>query len=242
MEQRRRRIGFVAALRFWAASGTSQQRTTGAAAATAGLDVTRLNVEVATASAYLDLVTAEQLLVIARANLDRLQVFANAVHVLVDNQLRPGADAAQADADLAVGKTQLIQANTNVVVRRAALADFVGIPTANLEVEDAHLLAAEPGEQSSPAALATHPLAQQEAALVNQRQAQLSVITHSYVPQFNTLASTLRPRHRNRTEWTISRRNEWACAKYVELGSGRASHISCVRLLFSAGPEKSSGS
>jgi outer membrane protein len=160
----------------------------GAAAATAGLNLTRLDVEVATAGAYLDLVTAEQLLAIARANLDRLQVFANAVHVLVDNQLRPGADAAQADADLAVGKTQLIQAKTNVAVRRAALADFVGIPTASLEVEDARLLAGE-GEQSAAASLATHPLAEQEAALVNQRQAQLSVITHSYVPQFNTQAS-----------------------------------------------------
>lgn len=161
----------------------------GAAAATAGLNLTRLDVEVATASAYLDLITAEQLLVIAKANLDRLQVFANAVHVLVDNQLRPGADAAQADASLAVGKIQLIQANTNVVVRRAALADLVGIPTANLEAEDAHLLAAEPGEQSASASLVTHPLAEQEAALVSQRQAQLSMITHSYVPQFNTLAS-----------------------------------------------------
>jgi outer membrane protein TolC len=161
----------------------------GAAAATAGLNLTRLDVEAATASAYLDLVTAEQLLVIARANLDRLQVFGNAVHVLVDNQLRPGADGAQADAGLAVGKTQLIQANTNVAVRRAALANFVGIPTATLEIEDAHLLVAEPGEQSATASLATHPLAEQEAALVNQRQAQLSVITHSYVPQFNTQAA-----------------------------------------------------
>ena len=161
----------------------------GATAATAGLNLTRLDVEVATANAYLDLVTAEQLLGIARANLDRLQVFANAVHVLVDNQLRAGADAAQADAGLAVGKTQLIQANTNVAVRRAALANFVGIPTANLEVEDTHLLVAEPGEQSAPASLATHPLAEQEAALVNQRQAQLSVVTHSYVPQFNTQAA-----------------------------------------------------
>ena len=161
----------------------------GAAAATAGLNLTRLDVEVATANAYLDLVTAEQLLGIARANLDRLQVFANAVHVLVDNQLRAGADAAQADADLAVAKTQLIQANTNVAVRRAALANFVGIPTANLEVEDTHLLTAEPGEQSAAASLATHPLAEQEAAFVNQRQAQLSVVTHSYVPQFNTQAA-----------------------------------------------------
>ena len=161
----------------------------GAAAATAGLNLTRLDVGVATASAYLDLVTAEQLLVIARANRDRLQVFANAVHVLVDNQLRPGADAALADAGLALGKTQLIQANTNVEVRRAALANLVGIPTANLEVEDRHLLAVEPSENPTSTSLASHPLAEQEAALVNQRQAQLSVITHSYVPQFNTQAS-----------------------------------------------------
>ena len=161
----------------------------GAAAATAGLNLTRLDVEMATASAYVDLVTPEQLQVIARANLDRLQVFANAVHVLVDNQLRPGADAAQADAGLALGKTQLIQSNTNVEVRRAALANLVGIPTATLEVEDPHLLAAEPGENFTTASLASHPLAEQEAALVNQRQAQLSVITHSYVPQFNTQAS-----------------------------------------------------
>jgi hypothetical protein len=68
------------------------------------------------------------LLVIAKANLDRLQVFANAVHVLVDNQLRPGADGAQADAGLTVGKTQLIQANTNVAVRRAALANLGTAP------------------------------------------------------------------------------------------------------------------
>jgi hypothetical protein len=57
-----------------------------------------------------------------------LQVFANAVHVLVDNQLRPGADGAQADAGLTVGKTQLIQANTNVAVRRAALANLGTAP------------------------------------------------------------------------------------------------------------------
>jgi outer membrane protein len=161
----------------------------GAAAATAGLNLTRLDVELAATSAYLDLVTAEQLLGIARANLDRLQVFANAVHVLVDNQLRPGADAAQADAGLALGKTQLIQANTNVKVHRAALANLVGIPTATLEVEDAHLLIAEPSEETTPSSLATHPLAEQEAAFVNQGQAQLSAITHSYVPQFNTQAS-----------------------------------------------------
>ena len=161
----------------------------GAAVATAGLHLTRLDVAVVTANAYFDLVTAEQLQVTAQANVQRLQVFDNTVHVLVDNQLRPGADAALADASLAVAKNQWIQANTSVAVRRAALADLVGIPTANLGVEDAQLLTAGPVENSAPASLTSHPLLEQESALVNQRQAQLSVLTHSYVPQFNTLAS-----------------------------------------------------
>ena len=161
----------------------------GAAVATAGLHLTRLDVAVVTANAYFDLVTAEQLFVTAQANVKRLQVFDNTVHVLVDNQLRPGADAALADASLALAKNQLIQANTSVEVRRAALADLVGIPTRSLEVEDTQLLTAGPVESPAPASLASHPLVEQESALVNQRQAQLSVITHAYVPQFNTLAS-----------------------------------------------------
>ena len=161
----------------------------GAAVATAGLHLTRLDVAVVTANAYFDLVTAEQLFVTAQANVKRLQVFDNTVHVLVDNQLRPGADAALADASLAVAKNQLIQANTSVDVRRAALADLVGISTRSLEVQDPQLLTAGPVDNPAPASLAGHPLVEQESALVNQRQAQLSALTHAYVPQFNTLAS-----------------------------------------------------
>ena len=164
------------------------------------------------------------------------------MHVLVDNQLRPGADASQADADLAVGKTQLIQANTNVAVRRAALADLVGIPTANLEAEDAHLLAAEPGEQPAPAPLATHPLAETGSG-VGQPASSSTLGNHSLLCSPILHASLIIwARHGYRAEWTISRGNEWACAKYVELGSGCAGHISCVRLLFSKSTEKSSGS
>jgi outer membrane protein len=161
----------------------------GAAVATAGMHLTRLDVALVTANAYFDLATAEQLLMTAQANVNRLQTFDDTVHVLVDNQLRPGADAALADAGLALGKTQLIQARTSVEVRRAALANLVGIPTREIAVEDAHLLAAGPDENPTTASLAGHPLVEQEAALVNQRQAQLSVLTHAYVPQFNTLAS-----------------------------------------------------
>ncbi len=159
----------------------------GAQAASAGFALTKLDVAVLTANAYFDLAAAEQLVTTAQANVDRLQVFAKAVHVLVDNQLRPGADAAQADAQFAVSRTQLIQAQTNAEVRRATLGELVGNP--KVEVEYASLLSPAPTEPTIAVSLTTHPAAQREAALVNEQQARLSALAHSYVPQFNTLAA-----------------------------------------------------
>jgi outer membrane protein len=158
----------------------------GAQAATAGFALTRLEVAALTANAYFDLATAEQLATTAQANVNRLQVLAKSVHVLVDNQLRPGADAAQADAQLALARTQLIQARTNIEVRRATLAELVGTPS--VELDYANLLLPAPSEPN-PASIASHPAAQREAAVVNQQQARLSALEHSYVPQFNALAS-----------------------------------------------------
>jgi outer membrane protein len=157
-------------------------------AASAGLNLTRLDVEAATASAYFDLATAQQLAAIAQANVDRFQTFAKTVHVLVDNQLRPGADAAQADAQVALARTQLIQAQTNVEVRRAALAEFLGIPRSAVELDDTQLTESAPQDIPT-AAISDHPAARQEAAQVNEQQAQLSVLARSYAPQFNTQAA-----------------------------------------------------
>jgi outer membrane protein TolC len=159
----------------------------GAQAANAGFALTKLDVGVLTANAYFDLAAAEQLATTAQANVDRLQVFAKAVHVLVDNQLRPGADAAQADAQLALARTQLIQAQTSVEVRRAALGDLVGSQT--VELDYAQLLVPGPSEPPNAPSIASHPAAQREAALVNQQEAQFSALARSYVPQFNALAA-----------------------------------------------------
>jgi outer membrane protein len=160
-----------------------------AEAASAGLSLTRLDVEVATANAYFDMATARELAATAQGNVDRLQVFANSVHVLVDNQLRPGADAAQADAQLALARTQLIQAQTNAQVRAAILADFLGIPPSAIELSDSQLTERAPQEISTATAITAHPAAREEAALVSQQQQQLSALARSYAPQFNTQGS-----------------------------------------------------
>lgn len=158
-----------------------------AKAAGAGLNLTKLDVAVATANAYFDLLTAQQLAATAQANVNRLRVFANSVHVLVNNQLRPGADAAQADAQLASAQTQLIQAQTSVEVRRAALANLICGPVG--ELDDAQLLAPPAEKPSATMNIADHPAARQEAALVGQQQARLSFLNRSYVPQFNLQGS-----------------------------------------------------
>jgi len=161
----------------------------GEAAATAGLNLTRLDVELAVANAYLDLATARQLVNTAQANVERWQVFAKSVHILVDNQLRAGADAAQADAQLALARTQFIQARTNTVVRAAILGEFLGVPPSTIELDDSQLAGSAPPDLSEAPAITAHPQARQEAALVSQRKAELSALAHSYAPQFNTQAA-----------------------------------------------------
>ncbi len=161
----------------------------GEAAATEGLNLTRLDVELAAANAYFDLAVAGQLVTTAQANVERWQVFAKSVHVLVDNQLRAGADAAQADAQLALARTQFIQARTNAAVRAAVLGEFLGTPPSTIELDDSQLAASAPPDFSEAPAITAHPQARQEAALVSRQQAELSALAHSYAPQFNTQAA-----------------------------------------------------
>src|SRR3954468_22631874 len=65
---------------------------------------TQLEVAVATADAYLTLVAAEETIQAAQAGVDRSQVLARIVRAQVDAQLRPGADSARAQAELAAAQ------------------------------------------------------------------------------------------------------------------------------------------
>ena len=87
--------------------------------------LTDLEVSVGAGSAFFDLAAAHQLVIVAEANVQRIETFAKAVHVLVDNTLRPGADASQADAQLVLARNQLIQAQTREAVRRSALSKYL---------------------------------------------------------------------------------------------------------------------
>jgi outer membrane protein len=154
------------------------------------LSVTRLDVAAAVTNTFFTVVAAQQRVTAAKANVDRRQVFADSVHVLVKNDLRPGADASRADAELARAQVLLIQAEQAESVSRAALAELLGIAGSNLQIDVGSLLSAPP--QSSPTAppLSTHPFATAEQARVGQIKAQEHILDRSYYPRFD-LQSTI---------------------------------------------------
>jgi outer membrane protein TolC len=160
-----------------------------ALAAMSATNLTRLGIAAATANAYLDVVAAHQLVSVTQANVKRMQTFADSVHVLVDNKLRPGADASQADAQLALARTQWIQAQTQEKVRLAALANFLELPTQQVKVDPASVLSAPPGVDPEATPINAHPAVQGEAAIIERQGAQLHVLSRSYAPVFHLFGS-----------------------------------------------------
>jgi outer membrane protein TolC len=140
---------------------------------------------VRTAEAFLRLAAAQETVRAAGANVERQEVFANAVAVLVKNQLRPGADASRAQAELALARIQLIQAEQAEQIGRANLAQWLSVVPGDVQIAVAPL-------QQMPAAVAptspapsAHPLAETQMAAVESSRAFQHVLRRSYFPRIN---------------------------------------------------------
>jgi outer membrane protein TolC len=155
----------------------------------AGVEVTRLDVATAAADAFLAVLAAEQTVRAAEANVERMQVFARAVHVLVDNQLRAGADASRADAELAAARIQLIQAQQTGEINRATLAETLGLAGTAVTVEPGPLLTLPLAIDVPAADLESHPLAIAQTAAVETVRARERVLDRSFFPRFNLQTS-----------------------------------------------------
>jgi outer membrane protein len=153
--------------------------------------LTELDVLTATANAYMNLVAAQSLAKVAQANVERLQAFSRAIHVLVANKLRPGVDGEQADAAEALARTGLVSALGNVEVQQATLAKLVGRPAEGVIVDGVALTESPPAAsvEATPRSPDAHPAAVQEAARVKQQDAQLRAIDRSYAPQVDIVGS-----------------------------------------------------
>ena len=162
----------------------------GSEAAKQAAALTDLEASTRAASAFFDLAAAHQLVVVAEANLQRMETFAKSIHVLVDNTLRPGADASQADAQLALARNQLIQAQTQEAVRRSELSKYLPIGSDRApEIDASQLLATLPPSDPNPVVALSHPAVLEEVALVGEQEAQKRVLDRSYVPNFSTLGA-----------------------------------------------------
>ena len=147
--------------------------------------VTRLDVSAAAADAFLTLLANEQTVRAAQANVERMEIFAKAVHTLVDNQLRPGVDASRADAELAAARNQWIQAQQTAELARADLAQTIGQAGAPLTIDPGPLLALPPAPPSPPTNLAAHPLALAQTAAIETVRARETVLDRSWYPRFD---------------------------------------------------------
>ena len=110
------------------------------AQAKTAIEVTRQDVAVAAADGFLTLLASQQAVRVAQASVDRARVLANTIDVLVKNELRPGADASRAKAELAAAETQLIQAQQSEQISRATLAQLLGVAGTTVTIKEGPLL------------------------------------------------------------------------------------------------------
>jgi len=151
--------------------------------AAAEASLTRLDVSVATVNAYLTLLAAEQTVRAAQADVERRETFAKSVHVLVDNQLRAGANASRADAELARARVNLARAQQQAAISRAQLADILGIADQVVEVRESVLVGAPPASAPAAASVALNPFAQVQHARVQEEQSLVHALDRSYYPK-----------------------------------------------------------
>ncbi len=150
---------------------------------TADLAVTKLQVATAVGDYFLSALASHQSVVAAQANVDRWQVFAKSVHTLVDNALRPGADASRADAQLALARTQLYQAQAGEQATLATLAALMGMAGNEVQLEAGNLLHPPPVDALPQRAPADNPLARDRMAAVRQVEAQEKVLSRTDYPR-----------------------------------------------------------
>lgn len=148
-------------------------------------DVARTRLEVATAvgNIYLMAVAAELSTKAAEANLNRWQVFNQSVHTLVDNQLRPGVDASRADAQLAMAKTQMYQAQQAEQSALANLAALMGMAGTEIRLDPGSFVSLPSSDALPNSAPGENPVARQQMANVQQMQAEEKVLSKTDYPR-----------------------------------------------------------
>lgn len=154
------------------------------ARAEAGRLATAYEVSLAAADAYLQAAAAERAVAAAQATVDRMQVFQNAVDVLVKNELRPGADSSRARAELARARSELIRAEEEAAKSLATLAEWLGFAGETVSIHAASLAAEPPAAAPDSPALEAHPLVAAQQAEIAITDARREALAKAWRPTF----------------------------------------------------------
>jgi outer membrane protein len=169
-----------------AAADVAAAERSGAAAGTAER---RLEVELAVADAFLALVAAHEAVKATQASVSRAQVLTAMVKPLVEQNLRPGVDSARAQAELALAQTQLARAEQSEEVRRAQLAEALGVAGKHVEASPGALLAPVGHVAVPTAPPPDHPLVLESDARVLQADRAKRAVDLEYLPRIGLTAS-----------------------------------------------------
>jgi outer membrane protein TolC len=156
------------------------------AQARATFDARRLLIAFAAADQFLDVLARSETVRSARATVERSRVFTTIVDALAKQELRPGADASRAQAELALAQTQLIRAEQQEAVSRTELARTLGIAGTRIDVNPGNLL----GPSVMPAeSKATNPLVVEAEAAERAARARKHAAELAYLPRLDVFAA-----------------------------------------------------
>ena len=112
--------------------------------------------------------------------MERGETVARTIHALANAELRPGADASRADAELAAARTQWIQAEQAVAVARATIARFTGGDPGQIAITASTLTQLPPEHDVPSFDAAANPVAREQNAAIEQAKAQLHALERAY--------------------------------------------------------------
>jgi len=165
----------------------------GRSEASAATAAHRLEIAYRAADAYVVLLEAQEGVRAARVNVERGQVLATVTKSLVDQALRPGADLARAEAELASAQTILARAEQTRDVRRAQLAEAIGNTALRVEAAPSGLLgpvdgiAARAAAPSSPSP--AHPDIVQSNAAITRATEATRLVDVEFLPRLDLVAA-----------------------------------------------------
>lgn len=155
----------------------------------AATDEQTLLVAFGAAQAFMNQVSATETVKAAQAGVTRARAFEIAVKGLVDSGLRPGADLARADAELALARNREITAERDQRMACATLAQNLGAPDiSSVQVEGSDILSQPPTAKLPVAPSPADPLAREALAAIKSTQYSEQAAKLEYLPRVSLVA------------------------------------------------------